>query len=82
MSTVCKIQVAAFLLKRFLCHGNKHGIRPFFFVCFCQTVLFLRGSEQSELCVSPQFLCLFDARASDKKLDMAAAAMHSFVVKL
>lgn len=51
-------------------------------VLFCQTVLFMRGSEQSELCTSPQFLCLFDARASDKKLDMAAAAVHSFVVKI
>lgn len=77
MSTVCKIQVAGFLLKCFLCHGNKHGICP-----FCQTVLFMRGSEQSELCASPQFLCLFDARASDKKPDMAAAAVHSFVVKI
>lgn len=42
----------------------------------------MRGSEQSELRTSPQFLCPFDARASDKKLDMAAAAMHSFVVKI
>lgn len=28
------------------------------------------------------FLCLFDAQASDKKLDMAVAVMHSFVVRI
>lgn len=27
-------------------------------------------------------VCLFDAQASDKKLDMAVAAMHSFVVRI
>lgn len=63
MSTVCKIQVAGFfLLKCFLCHGNKHGSRP-----VSQAGLFTRGSERSDLCASPQFLCLFDARTSDKK---------------
>lgn len=75
MSTVCKIQVAGFLLQCFLCHGNKHQICPF---------LFMRCSAKSELCTLPQFffLCLFDAQASDKKLDMAVAVMHSFVVRI
>lgn len=76
MSTACKIQVAGFLLKCLLCHGNKRGTRP-----FSQAVLFM-GSKQFELCTSPQFLCLFDARASGKKLDMAAAVVHSSVVKM
>lgn len=51
-------------------------------VLFCLTVLFMRGSERSKLCASPQFLFLFGARATDKKPDKAAAAMHSFVVKI
>lgn len=74
MSTVCKIQVAGFLLKCFLCHGNKHGSYP-----VSQTVLLTRGSERSDLCASPQFLCLFDARTSDKKKARHGSSCHTFL---
>lgn len=75
MSTLCKIQVAGFLSKCFLCHGNNRAIGP-----YCQAVLFMRGSERGT--APPRFLCLLDARASDRKLDVAAAALHSSVVKI
>lgn len=56
MSTVCKIQVAAFLLKRFLCHGNKHGIRPFFFLFLSDRVVFARQRAVRVMRVAPVFV--------------------------
>lgn len=72
MSTVCKIQVAGFLLQSFLCHGNQHQI----------CLVYAQQRKVRVMHVAPVFLCLFDAQASDKKLDMAVAAMHSFVVRI
>lgn len=46
-----------------------------------ERVVYARRRAVRGMHVAP-VLCLFDARASDKKLDMAAAAMHSFVVKI
>lgn len=44
--------------------------------------VYVRQHKVRVMHVAPVFLCSFDAQASDKKLDMAVAAMHSFVVRI
>lgn len=60
------------------CHGNKHG-GPFFlfghFVYGVQCVVWVQHVSV------PQFLCLFGARVSHKRPDMAAAGLHSSVAQ-
>lgn len=79
MSTVCKIQVAGFLLQ--CCFGVMGTNIKSVLFCLCE------AAQSPSYARCPSFIfflcvCLFDAQTSDKKLDMAVAAMHSSVVRV